>query len=180
MVMRLLLFALFLSLPLQAESIQESTHFNIEFSKPNFYEGEVVLCHFFLYSNESVLDVEVEKFPEFRGYWSENLALRQGPLGLLPDNFNSNLKRVLVGTYSIIPMVGKADLKIVPMRVVVKGLVGDAIGKELQFDSEPPPYTVKKLPRPHRLSPVPSRVPLEILRFPRTDPRFVSTKTNPP
>lgn len=108
----------------------------LHFSKPRVYVGEQVIAEFYVVSSSPHVDVEVVKFPEFRGFWSENQALRQGLLPMLP--VSEKLPKLpiwgqhrfqvpatkfkgLVGAYSLIPMLMKKDWKIEPMKVLVRG-----------------------------------------------------------
>src|SRR5690606_27213740 len=92
----------------------------MEFTKDEIYEGEHVLCNFILSAESSGVEVEVAKFPEFRGFWSENLALRQGPLPLSPDFERPGWNRTIIGSYLLTSMVGRENPEIVPMKLVLK------------------------------------------------------------
>jgi len=99
--------------------------FRGEFSKPEVYAGEQVMVNFMVYAQEDVLDIEVAKFPEFRGYWSENFSLRQGPIpltavGLTGNRFETNWKRASIGSYLLTPMVGKPNPTLEPMKIIVR------------------------------------------------------------
>jgi hypothetical protein len=138
-----LLFVL-LALPARADF---SPKFKMEFSKKEIYVGEQVMCNFVIYTDAPLIDVEVAKFPEFRGYWVENLVLRQGPMAT-----NLGLSRressVVVGTYLLIPIVDRAEPTIEPMRVVMRNSgTGEVAGVAPDYiASEPDPLVIKKLP----------------------------------
>ncbi|MSP18713.1 MAG: hypothetical protein EXR74_03995 [Bdellovibrionales bacterium] len=114
------------------------------------YAGQPLLCQFIIISSETLLDVEVVKFPEFRGYWSENLSLRQGPIGLLPFRSGSEFKKQgVVGSYLIHKMVDKRDSEIIPMKITVKSrsFFGNSGAQESQIlQSESPPLKIYPLP----------------------------------
>ncbi len=120
-----------------------------EVSKAKVYRGETFNCQFVLYADASSLETEVSKFPEFRGYWSENTTLRQGPTFLLPDPFNPTVRKTVIGSYNLTAMLGNSGVQISPMKLVVKILTaaGDV---ETSLTSESSPLTVLPLP------PVPS------------------------
>lgn len=136
---------LLIAAPLFAES-ESTERFVTECSKSKIYQGESVVCHFSLYSFEDRVDVEVAKFPEFRGYWSENSALRQGPMFLLPDPDHSGFRKALIGTYTLTPMMGIASPKITPMRLVVRSSRAQSEGHAMS--SQLPALTVLPLPPP--------------------------------
>jgi len=115
-----------------------------ELSKNVIYEGEQVMCNFVLYAREDALEVEVGKFPEFRGFWSDNLALRQGPLPLQTDMFPVPVRRATIGTYVLTPMVNRPDTSIEPMRLVIRSLTGR--GFETRVLSEQPALQIRPLP----------------------------------
>jgi hypothetical protein len=124
--------------------------FRLEFSKPEVYVGEQVLCNFVIYTSEEVLDVEVAKFPEFRGYWKENLALRQGPITGSPVP-GKDLYRVTVGTYLLVPMLSQRDAEIQPMKIVAK-----SSNVQRVEGSSPPEFFLSKgeLPKLKELPPL--------------------------
>lgn len=85
------------------------------------YFGQKFICQFILYSSEDFIDVEVVKFPEFRGFWSENLSLRQGPMGLLAIPSPRGVrKQAIIGSYAIHRMLDKKTSEIIPMKITVK------------------------------------------------------------
>lgn len=136
------------ALALIALPASASERFALEFSKSVIYVGESVQANFVLYAREDALDVEVARFPQFRGYWSENLALRQGPMPLLRENFQSDLRRAVIGTYVITPMQGRDQHVIEPMKILVKPLFGGA-GENaiaLPFENEKSSLEIKPLP----------------------------------
>lgn len=114
-------------------------------SKKEIFEGENVVCNFVIISSDEVVDVEVAKFPEFRGFWSENVALRQGPIPLLPSLMGDGARKAIVGTYSLMPMIGKENPSIEPMKVVVRRPMS-SIDVALTVSSEPPELKIKPLP----------------------------------
>jgi hypothetical protein len=130
-----------------AES-ESTERFVVELSKQRIYQGETVLCNFVLYSMEDRLEVEVSKFPEFRGFWSENSALRQGPMMLLPDMRFPGIRKAIIGTYALTPMMGNSDPKVTPMRIVLKNLGQLSGPQEKAMLSEMPPLTILPLPKP--------------------------------
>lgn len=119
--------------------------FQTECSKTEVFEGETVSCSFIIASSEDVIDVEVAKFPEFRGFWSENVALRQGPIPLMSGLIGDSVRKGIIGTYTLIPMVGKPDASIEPMKIVVRRPLS-AIEAELVVNSEPASLKIKPLP----------------------------------
>lgn len=131
-----------------ASTATASERFTLEFSKSVIYVGESVQANFVLYAREDALDVEVARFPQFRGFWSENMALRQGPMPLLRESFRSELRRAVIGTYVIVPMQGRDRHTIEPMKILVKPLFGrgasDAVA--LPFESERTSLEIKPLP----------------------------------
>lgn len=128
--------------------------FKAEINKTEIYEGEQVYCHFVLYGREDALEVEVAKFPEFRGFWSENLALRQGPLPMQSDIVPSEYKKTTIGTYVLTSMIKRPDAKILPMRVVIRSLLNlGGVRPEVFMLSEVPKLTLKPLP------PLPAEIP---------------------
>jgi len=119
--------------------------FRAECLKPEVFQGETVACSFVIASTDEMVEVEVAKFPEFRGFWSENVALRQGPIPLLSMPFGDNTRKGVVGTYSLIPMLGRTDTQIMPMKIVVRHPMS-AISADLIIESEPATLKVKPLP----------------------------------
>src|SRR4051812_49050688 len=95
-----------------------------ECRRKQIYYGENVICDYEVIANESPIDVEVVKFPEFRGYWSDNLALRQGPIVLGWPAGSGGLRRGLVGTYIITPMLGRSKPIMMPMKISVASVHG--------------------------------------------------------
>lgn len=117
MVGRLAILAIW-AMALSAHATQ--VNLQMEFSKEEIYEGEHTLVNFVLYSQSSGVEVEVAKFPEFRGFWSENLALRQGPLPLSPQFERPGWYKTIIGSYLLTSMVGQKSPQIVPMKLVLK------------------------------------------------------------
>jgi hypothetical protein len=143
----LIAFALLLTFGARAE-VPADVRFEIEFTKSEVYAGEPVTAHFVVYGYDDVLEVEVAKFPEFRGYWSENLALRQGPIPMLQDFGLKGWKKSVVGSYLISSMIEEANPTIRPMKLVVRrpqGPGGQGAG-DLLLLSEGRPLVVKPLP----------------------------------
>ncbi|MBI3295078.1 MAG: BatD family protein [Deltaproteobacteria bacterium] len=97
-----------------------SVRLTLEFSKPSIMRGEPVTAGFYLTSSRPFEEIEVSRFPEFDGFWTENTALRQGRLILSP--FGKNRYRVLVGAYTITPVATRDNPRIDPMHLIVKGL----------------------------------------------------------
>jgi hypothetical protein len=128
--------------------MESGDRFVVEFSKSRIFQGETVLCNFVLYSMEDRMEVEVAKFPEFRGFWSENSALRQGPMMLLPDQKFMGLRKAMIGTYSLTAMMGYSSPKVTPMRLVLKNLRQLAGPQEKSMLSELPTLTILPLPKP--------------------------------
>ena len=135
----------FLAALLAISSPADDFGFRTECTKTEIFQGESLACSFVLASSDEMVEVEVAKFPEFRGYWSENIALRQGPIPLLSVPFGDNIRKGIVGTYSLIPMIGKADPLILPMKIVVRHPLS-AIHADLTVDSEPATIKIKPLP----------------------------------
>ncbi len=118
-----------------------SVSVELQFSKSKLYAGEQIVAEFVLVGKNPRADVEVVKFPEFRGFWSENQALRQGTLPMMPifeaPLTNKLLKRPqfiqagpikykgLIGAYTLIPMLMRKDWKIEPMKIFVRGENGE-------------------------------------------------------
>ncbi len=130
---------------------EPDVRFAIEFTKAEVYAGEPVTAHFVVYGRDDVLDVEVAKFPEFRGFWSENLALRQGPIPLLQDFSTKEWKKSVVGSYLISSMIEEKDPIIRPMKLVVRRPQHQVAGEanpDLVLLSEGPALVIKPLPPP--------------------------------
>lgn len=90
----------------------------MEFSKKAVFVGERFIVDFVLYSEQPFEEVEVARFPEFDGFWSENVALRQGRLILTRAK---GVFKLVLGSYHLIPMVSRMDLRIEPMHLILKG-----------------------------------------------------------
>ncbi len=131
-------------------AMASETKFVMDCGVKEAYPGQPLLCQFIIFSSETLLDVEVVKFPEFRGFWSENLSLRQGPIGLLPFRSGSEFqKQGVVGSYLIHKMVDKRDGEIIPMKITVKSrsFFGNSGAQESQIlQSESPPLKINSLP----------------------------------
>ncbi len=139
--MKTILLLLMVSVAAKAET---KPGLRTECSNSRPFQGEVFTCSFVLYATDNRLEVEVAKFPEFRGFWSENIALRQGPVMLMPEPRLPGLSRLVIGSYLLTPMWGKESPTIEPMRLVVRSL---GMGSSEQvFVSEPPALTFRPLP----------------------------------
>lgn len=114
-------FSILISLLFAGVSSAADFEFVMDCGASEVYFGQKFVCQFILYSSEDFVDVEVVKFPEFRGFWSENLSLRQGPMGLLaipgPKGFR---KQAIIGSYSVHRMLDKKTSEIIPMKLSVK------------------------------------------------------------
>ncbi len=143
-----LIFLFFLGLALPSFGFGGETHFRMEFSKREVFLGEQVTCNFVVYSPDNVVEVEVAKFPEFRGYWKENLVLRQGPIPTTPG-MPGELNEAIVGTYVLTPMLGSQEPLIEPMKVVIRNpssrLIEGSTPPEFTYSDGTPP-TIKPLP----------------------------------
>ncbi len=154
MVIFLLLFSSLIFAETQGTTVQ------MEISKQEFFQGEQVIAQFFAVSDQPQVEVEVVKFPEFKGYWSENQALRQGPIPMMPVYQTSakpmlpvwGQKRMqgtpvkykgLIGAYTLIPMIIKKEWVIEPMKVLVKGFSGQP---DEVITHDIPPYKILPLP----------------------------------
>jgi len=137
----LMLAALALAPTAQAEAVR----FVAEYAKNPVYEGELFTVSFVIYAQSDRIDLEVAKFPEFRGFWSENLALRQGPLLLLPDARAFPARRAVVGTYQTVAMRGSQASVILPMQAVARVMTFQG-QQELSIESETPKLTIRPLP----------------------------------
>jgi hypothetical protein len=120
--------------------------FKMELSKSEIFVGEQTFCNFVVYTNEEVVNVEVEKFPDFRGYWKDNLVLRQGPIptAITPAG---NFRKAIIGSYLITPMVGNLEPLIDPMKIVIRDPLAAADSKTQRTAvSEGKPPVIKPLP----------------------------------
>ncbi len=130
-------------------SAENEPVFKMEFSKKEVYVGEQVMCNFVVYSPDTVVEVEVAKFPEFRGFWKENLVLRQGPIPTSPG-LHGQLNQAVVGTYVLTPMQGEQDPLIEPMKVVIRNpnshLIEGSTPPDFTYSDGPPPK-IKPLPK---------------------------------
>ncbi|MBI4403714.1 MAG: BatD family protein [Deltaproteobacteria bacterium] len=136
-----------LILALFAGHIQaQELHFKAEFSKPSVYRGEPVTCNFVLYSNKELIEIEVAKFPEFQGFWKENILLRQGPIPLFkePDN---EMRKAVIGTYVLTPMLGESSPIIEPMKIVIRDNPGQLGDQNTVIFSSMKPLNIKALPK---------------------------------
>jgi hypothetical protein len=121
--------------------------FRVETSKSKVFQGEQVVASFVLESqNEGAVEIEVMKFPEFRGFWSENLILRQGPVHLMPvQDLKRKRAMALVGSYTLNSMMGIKTPRLEPMKILVKafGQAPLALTSEGNF---PPPMELPAIP----------------------------------
>ena len=120
-------------------------NFHTRCEKHKIYVGESVLCDYPFSSEDEYLDIEVAKFPEFRGFWSENLTLRQGPMILPLINLQTGERSVSIGSYRITPMLTRKDHLIEPMKVMVRSLRGRS-ANAITVESLPPELTLLPLP----------------------------------
>lgn len=133
-----------------ASVFASSSVLRMELHPSEFYEGQQISCRIILESPLEALELEVVKFPEFRGFWSQNTILRQGPLMMAALDPFQQRRGLLIGGYELTPMVGYPT-KILPMRAVLREM---GIGGETQLVSSPPEFRVKPLPPiPPDLSP---------------------------
>lgn len=119
MVKRHLTLLFFVASLLARANLSTGIDFRMEFSKPEIYYGEQVLCHFNIFTSNELIEVEVAKFPEFRGFWNENISLRQGPISTL-FGITGLSNTATVGTYLLIPMLGQSKPTIEPMKIVLR------------------------------------------------------------
>lgn len=127
--------------------------FQMEFSRSAIYAGETVECNFVVYAkNDDTVNVEVAKFPEFRGFWSENTVMRQGVMQLLPViGDREGWRKTLVGTYLITPMIGNQNPSIVPMKLAIRPVTAPMHSESDLTEvilSKPSLLTIKPLPPP--------------------------------
>lgn len=120
----------------------------MEFSKPEIFVGEQVLCSFNVYTPNEIVEVEVAKFPEFRGFWNENLLLRQGPLATL-FGLSAKANSATVGTYVLIPMLGQSQPTIEPMKIVLR----TPLSRRVE-GSQPPEFILSEA-APLKIKPLP-------------------------
>jgi hypothetical protein len=123
--------------------------FRTEFSKPEIFVGEQVMVNYVVYSNDDYVEVEVAKFPEFRGYWNENLVLRQGPIPTMMG-MNGSPHSAIVGTYLLTPMIGQQAPSITPMKIVLR----NPLSKRME-GSSPPNFVFSEGPPP-KINPLPA------------------------
>ncbi|NBV50543.1 hypothetical protein EBR78_04895 [bacterium] len=131
-------FSFFLAAVCMADTLE----FRLQLSKPTFFEGEKVTATFLLEADkENVIEVEVIKFPEFRGFWSENLMLRQGPIHLTPTAQKGKFVAV-IGSYAIQSILEYKSAEVRPMKLLIKGLT-------------PEPFTLESVSVPNRILSLP-------------------------
>ncbi len=107
--------------------------FKLEYSKPEIFQGESVNANFILTGDEDAVEVEVARFPEFRGFWSENIALRQGPIPMIPDFPARLFKTALIGAYRITPMATRNQVAVNPMKIVIKSFMDPIESREPEY-----------------------------------------------
>lgn len=122
--------------------------FKMEFSKPEIFVGEQVLCSFNVYTPNELIEVEVAKFPEFRGFWNENLMLRQGPISTM-FGMSSQPNTGTVGTYVLIPMLGQEHPTIEPMKIVLR------TPSSRRVEGSTPPDFILSQSMPLKIKPLP-------------------------
>lgn len=147
--------------------LANSLEFRLQLSKPTFFEGEKVTGTFLLEADrENVIEVEVIKFPEFRGFWSENLMLRQGPIHLTPTAQKGKFVAV-IGSYAMQSMLEYKGSEIRPMKLLIKGLT-------------PEPFTLESVIEPPRILSLPPIPPaLQKLPFSGGVGNFALSVDNP-
>ncbi len=121
----------------------------VEFSKGQIYPGEQVRCDFVLYTRFPALEVEVAKFPEFRGYWKTNTLLRQGPVQASYSVHGTLWNRILIGSYELVAMVDDKAPELEPMKLVVRRPDGTRLGYQVEE------RLLSKILRPLKLLPFP-------------------------
>jgi hypothetical protein len=166
----MVVFTLLALLVFGPTSAQAGLRLVTEYSKAKVYRGETFTCQFVLYADASSVETEVSKFPEFRGFWSENTTLRQGPTFLVPDPFDG-IRKTIIGSYNLTAMLGNSPVQISPMKLVVKILTaaGDV---ETSLTSEVPPLNVLPLPPvPPELAPSFGGAVGNLLLTAQTDPQ---------
>ncbi|NBX75889.1 MAG: hypothetical protein EBQ92_05000 [Proteobacteria bacterium] len=147
--------------------------FRVELSKAKVFQGEMVTANFILESpHERAVEIEVMKFPEFRGFWSENLVLRQGPVHLMPVQDPKRKRAMaLVGSYLLNSMMGIRTPKLEPMKILVKAF-GE---KPVTLTSEgtfPPPMDLPQIPNHLKPFPFSGAVGLFSLKINQTQISF--------
>lgn len=129
----------------------EAYQLRTEYSQNPVYEGEAVTAKFVLYGTSPFVEAEVAKFPEFRGFWTQNHVLRQGPLPLVPEGGPQRLNQALIGSYTITPMIGKRDAEIIPMKMILRShdfFQNEAEKEGMEIWSEKEALRVLPLPAP--------------------------------
>lgn len=121
------IFVFLLSAILGAAS-ESPFSFKLELSQRSVFQGEQVTANFILESPmEQAVEIEVMKFPEFRGFWSENLVLRQGPIHLMAVAGPKKKAIGLVGSYVLSSILGLHSPTVEPMRILVKSFGGPSV-----------------------------------------------------
>jgi hypothetical protein len=100
------------------------------------YEGEVIQMNFILESEQPFLEVEIEKFAEFKGFWKESTIVKQGLVPLL--GFGKTKKAIPI-QYLLIPLLDSKEYASFPMHIVVKN-------DDSKLQSVSPVFKIKKLP----------------------------------
>lgn len=115
------LFCFFLLIMTSLVLGSDAVEIHLELSKPQFFEGEPLTATFIAESNqEKMIEVEVVKFPEFRGFWSENTVLRQGPVHLSFLARKNGKAGAVIGSYNLSSMMGYSSPSIEPIKVLVR------------------------------------------------------------
>ena len=133
--------ALFFVLNFASPAHAGNYRFLTQCNKTEIYVGESTTCHFILYGDGDFVEAEVAKFPEFRGFWSENVALRQNRMSFSQAGMPPGA--ALIGTYVICPMLGEAHPHIEPLKLVVRD---PYTNEEVTLASQDPALTIKPLP----------------------------------
>ena len=111
----------FLIFNLLSSELSFALELNMDCGTQLLFVGEKALCQFTLTGDADLVEVEVAKFPEFRGFWSENLSLRQGAMALVPVPTRFGVvKQAVVGSYLVHRMIDKSTSEILPMKISVK------------------------------------------------------------
>jgi hypothetical protein len=112
-----LLFLLFASKGGAATDVEV----RLELSKPQFFDGEPIVASYVVEApQEKVIEIEVVKFPEFRGFWSENTLLRQGPVHLSRLLKKNGKASAVIGAYNLNSMMGFSAPSIEPIKVLIR------------------------------------------------------------
>jgi len=128
----------------------------VELTPKRFYPGQTISVNFILHAEEPFLEAEVMKFPEFRGFWSENMTLRQGPLQLVErSRRHPGARQFLIGSYSLQTILTKANPTILPMKIAIRS----------PNQTSPGPLVLESLESPMELIPLP-KIPPDLKSLP--------------